>query len=140
MQRSKLAEVYSAKFASVPLIAECVLLNPAFLDRRREREVCDLLLVLRDQALVIQMKSGDKPRTGEKLTRWVEKEATKAASHTACSKPIPSRPGLFCAPRSPGQSIRPTKFGIFRTMSLSSTDAASTGSVPGTGAGAEQVA
>src|SRR6266852_2550287 len=80
MQRSKLAEVYSAKFASVPLIAECVLLNPAFLDRRREREVCDLLLVLRDQALVIQMKSGDKPRTGEKLTRWVEKEARKAAS------------------------------------------------------------
>jgi hypothetical protein len=80
MQRSKLAEIYAANFASIPLIAECVLLNPAFSDRHREREVCDLLLVLRDGALVIQMKSQDRARTSEKLTRWVEKQARKAAS------------------------------------------------------------
>lgn len=80
MQRSKLAENYAAKFASAPLVAECVFLNPAFLDGTIEREVCDLLLVLRDQVLVVQMKSQDKQRTGEKLTRWIEKETRKAAS------------------------------------------------------------
>jgi hypothetical protein len=82
MQRSKLAEIYAADLASIPLVAECVLLNPAFLDRRREREVCDLLLVLKDRAFVVQMKTQDKPRTGEKLARWVEKEAKRAANQT----------------------------------------------------------
>ncbi|HEV3112967.1 MAG TPA: hypothetical protein VGY99_20970 [Candidatus Binataceae bacterium] len=80
MQRSKLAEINAARFASAPLVAECVFLNPAFLDGNIEREVCDLLLVLRDQALVVQMKSQDKPHSGEKLTRWIEKETRKAAS------------------------------------------------------------
>lgn len=80
LQRSKLAEIYTAKFASAPLIAECIFLNPAFLDGKIEREVCDLLIVLRDQALVVQMKSQDKPHTGERLTRWIEKETRKAAS------------------------------------------------------------
>jgi hypothetical protein len=80
MRRSKLAEIYAAKVASAPLIAENVFLSPKYLHGEKEREVCDLLVVLRDQALVVQMKSQDKPRTGEKLTRWVEKETRKAGS------------------------------------------------------------
>jgi hypothetical protein len=79
MQRSKLAERYAAEFASIPLVAECVFLNPAFLDGNVEREVCDLLIVLRDQALVVQMKSQDKQHTSDKLVRWVQKETKKAA-------------------------------------------------------------
>jgi len=79
MKRSKIAEIHAAWFASTPLIGECVLLNPAFSDGQREREVCDLLLVLRDQAIVVQMKTQDKLRAGEKLSRWVEKETRKAA-------------------------------------------------------------
>ena len=79
MKRSKIAEIHAAWFASNPLIGECVFLNPAFSDGGREREVCDLLLVLRDQAVVVQMKTQDKLRTGEKLIRWVEKETSKAA-------------------------------------------------------------
>jgi hypothetical protein len=80
MLRSKLAELYAAQFAAVPLVAECVFLNPAFSDGALEREVRDLLLVLRNQVFVIQMKSQDKERTGEKLLRWIEKETKKAAS------------------------------------------------------------
>ena len=79
MQRSKVAEIHAAWFASTPLIGECVFLNPAFSEGRREREVCDLLLVLRDEAIVVQMKTQDKLRTGEKLIRWIEKETSKAA-------------------------------------------------------------
>ena len=80
MQRSKLAEIYAARFASVPLVAECIFLNPAFLDRTLKREVCDLLLVLRNQAVVVQMKSQDKERRDEKLNRWIRKETKNAAS------------------------------------------------------------
>jgi hypothetical protein len=80
MQRSKLTEIYAAKFAALPLLAECVFLNPAFLDGTLEREVCDLLLVLRNQAVVVQMKSQDKERTDEKLNRWIGKETKNAAS------------------------------------------------------------
>jgi hypothetical protein len=79
MKRSKIAEIHTAWFASTPLIGECVFLNPAFSDGQRAREACDLLLVLRDQAIVVQMKTQDKLRAGEKLIRWVERETRKAA-------------------------------------------------------------
>ena len=91
MQRSKLAEIFAAKFAALPLVAECVFLNPAFLDGTLKREVCDLLLVLRNQAAVVQMKSQDKERTDEKLNRWIGKETKNAASQSrAPSEPFAS--------------------------------------------------
>lgn len=96
MQRSKLAERHVAEFASIPLVAECVFLNPAFLDGNVEREVCDLLIVLRDQALVVQMKSQDKQHTSDKLVRWVQKETKKAARQIkGAIKTIRERP-IWC--------------------------------------------
>jgi hypothetical protein len=49
------AEEFSYKVASQPLVDECVFRNPKRLGGV-EKEVCDLLVVLRKQAIVVQMK------------------------------------------------------------------------------------
>jgi hypothetical protein len=77
MSRTDLAEQFAAAFASTPLADECVFLRPKYLDGAIEREVCDLMLVLRKEAIVVQMKCQEHPlaRTGEKLERWVKKQS-----------------------------------------------------------------
>ncbi len=76
-QRSQMAERFVETFAGVPLTAECVYRSPQFLDKGTQKEVCDFLIVLRDEAILISMKSQEDPaqRSGTKLQRWVVKNA-----------------------------------------------------------------
>ncbi|MFB3922614.1 MAG: hypothetical protein ACE145_12890 [Terriglobia bacterium] len=82
MARTDWAERFAAAFASTPLADECVFLNPKHLDGGVQKEVCDLLFVLRKDALVVQMKCQEDPvsRSGGKLERWVRKQAEAALS------------------------------------------------------------
>lgn len=82
VQRTLWAERFFDSFSSRPLTAECVFRSPQYRDRGKEKEVCDFLLVLRGNAILISMKSQDDPtsRTGDRLQRWTIKNATNALS------------------------------------------------------------
>jgi hypothetical protein len=77
MTRTNDAEGVAAYISEKSLLAESVYLGPKFNDQRIEKEVTDLLLVHRDQALVVQMKCQNNPdnRLGNKLSRWVDRSA-----------------------------------------------------------------
>ncbi len=59
------------KFCAFPLTAETVFLRVKY-HKGGEKEVCDLLLVLRGDAIVLSLKHQDDPRrrTGDRLARW----------------------------------------------------------------------
>jgi hypothetical protein len=81
-QRTDWAEVFIARFASVPLVAERVFLRPRYLRGRAEREVADLLVVHRGQALIISLKHQAAPgkRSPAKAERWARQHAGEAAA------------------------------------------------------------
>jgi hypothetical protein len=78
--RTRWAEESAELFASKPLIREFVYRSPVRMDRMIEKEVCDLLIALRGDALLVQMKCQENPlaRSGAKLTNWVTKHAEAA--------------------------------------------------------------
>ena len=82
MQRTIWAEKFVDGFSSRPLTAECVFHSPQYIDGGKQKEVCDFLLVLRGNAILVSMKSQEDPssRTGDKLRRWTIKNATNALS------------------------------------------------------------
>lgn len=75
-RRTDWAEEFAERFASRPLVHECVFRSAKYLDGT-VKEVCDLLLVLRNEGIILQMKCQEDPlsRSGEKLERWVFKHA-----------------------------------------------------------------
>ena len=79
MQRTDKAEQILEQMASVPLTWENVFRSPKYATKT-EKEVVDLLLVLRNKGIFISMKCQHDPmtRTGEKLIRWVRKSANAA--------------------------------------------------------------
>lgn len=79
MQRTDWAERFLEVFASVPLTWENVFRSPEYADKTN-KEVVDLLLVLRNRAIFISMKCQQDPlsRSGEKLEKWVQKNAQAA--------------------------------------------------------------
>jgi hypothetical protein len=81
--RTQKIEEITAHFYEAPLTAENVFLRPARLDGAcLEREVCDVLVALRTQGILLSLKSQDavEPRDGDRLRRWCAKHARKAAS------------------------------------------------------------
>ena len=81
--RTLWAEEFVDHFISLPLVREWVFKAPSRIDRGREREVCDLLVSLRSDALLIQMKCQEDPRAfvnDAKRERWIRKHAAAAAS------------------------------------------------------------
>lgn len=80
-KRSVWAERFFEHFAGIPLTAECVYYSPQFSDKGIQKEVCDFLIVLRGEAILVSMKSQEDPtkRTGEKLAGWIMKNAAAAA-------------------------------------------------------------
>lgn len=76
-RRTEWAERFVELFAGVPLTAECVYFSPQFLDKGVQKEVCDFLIVLRGEAILVSMKSQEDPtaRTGDRLSRWTVKNA-----------------------------------------------------------------
>lgn len=81
-RRTEWAERFFERFAGIPLTAECVYYSPQFIDGGIQKEVCDFLLVLKGEAILVSMKSQEDPtkKIGEKLARWVEKNARGAVS------------------------------------------------------------
>jgi hypothetical protein len=96
VQRTLWAEKFVDGFSSRPLTAECVFHSPQYIDKKKQKEVCDFLLVLRGNAILVSMKSQDDPssRIGDKLKLWTIKSArnalkqAKAALNTIARKPF----------------------------------------------------
>jgi hypothetical protein len=80
MARTDDAEWVAAYIAEKPLLAESVYLRPKFNDKGKEKEVADLLLVHRGNALVLQIKCQKTPETriDDQLSRWIDKSAKSA--------------------------------------------------------------
>ncbi len=98
MQRTLWAEKFVDSFSSTPLTAECVFHSPQYIDRGKQKEVCDFLLVLRDNAILVSMKSQDDPssRTGDKLRRWTIKNATNAMNQAKGALNTIAREPFWC--------------------------------------------
>ncbi len=79
MQRTDWAEIFLEKFSSVPLTWENVFRSTEYLDKTN-KEVVDLLLVLRGEGILISMKCQQDPKTRKegKLNNWVNKSALNA--------------------------------------------------------------
>jgi hypothetical protein len=80
LSRTIAAEKFVEEFARIPLTAECVFYSPKYLDKSVEKELCDFLVILRREAILVSMKSQEDPatRAGDKLERWITKHANKA--------------------------------------------------------------
>lgn len=76
MQRTDQAEMFLEQLANIPLTWENVFRSPQY-TARLDKEVVDLLFVLRNRAILITMKCQKDPekRTGDALVRWVRKSA-----------------------------------------------------------------
>ena len=76
MQRTDQAEMFLEQLASIPLTWEYVFRSPQYTGKV-DKEVVDLLFVLRNRAILITMKCQQDPekRTGDALVRWVRKSA-----------------------------------------------------------------
>ena len=98
MQRTLWAEKFVDSFSSRPLTAECVFHSPQYVDRGKQKEVCDFLLVLRSNAILVSMKSQDDPssRTGDKLWRWTIKNATTALNQARGALNTIAREPFWC--------------------------------------------
>ncbi len=97
-QRTQMAERFVESFAGVPLTSECVYRSPQYLDKGTQKEVCDFFIVLRDQAILISMKSQEDPsqRTGEKLERWITKNAKSALAQAKGALRTIGRSNFWC--------------------------------------------
>lgn len=80
MQRTDWAEKFVESFSSIPLTAECVYHSPKYIDRGKEKEVCDLLIILRGKGILISMKAQQDPcsKNREKQQCWTIKNAKNA--------------------------------------------------------------
>ena len=78
MQRTDWAEEFLDKCLAIPLTHECVYLRPHYLPANKE--LCDLILRLRDRGIMISLKCQEDPtqKTGAKLKSWSIKAANKA--------------------------------------------------------------
>jgi hypothetical protein len=79
--RTTWVEKQTALFLASPLTAETVFLRPTYRDGRVDKEVCDVLLGLRGDGVLLSLKSQEDPkaRTGIRLSAWCGKHAAKAA-------------------------------------------------------------
>jgi hypothetical protein len=105
VQRTLWAEMFVDGFSSRPLTAECVFYSPQYIDRGKQKEVCDFLLVLRGNAILVSMKSQDDPssRTGDKLRRWTIKNATNALNQARGALNTIAREPFWCQHSRRGQ-------------------------------------
>lgn len=80
LTRTKWAEEFIEQFAALPLVREWVFRGPSRMDRGLEKEVCDLIISLRGDALLVQMKCQEDPGslTDTKHPSWVLKRADSA--------------------------------------------------------------
>ena len=98
VERTLWAEKFVDTFSSRPLTAECVFHSPQYIDKDKQKEVCDHLLILRRNAILVSMKCQDNPtsRTGDKLRRWAIKNSTRAANQAKGALNTLAREHFWC--------------------------------------------
>jgi hypothetical protein len=98
MSRTREIERVAAEFASIPFVSETVFPNPHFTKRGLEKEACDLLIVLRGEAIVVQMKNQEDPasRSAEKVASWVQKQAEAAYGQLRGAIRMMARESMWC--------------------------------------------
>jgi hypothetical protein len=81
-QRTDTLEKFVKDFSSYPLVSETVHHSVKYSKRGLEKEVCDILLVLRNECIVISIKGQADPtkRRGSKLEYWCAKASRAAAN------------------------------------------------------------
>jgi len=96
--RTVAAERFVEKFAGIPLTAECVFYSPKYLDKTLEKELCDLLLILRGEGILVSMKSQEDPTTRkkDKLERWTTKYAKRALRQAEGALRTINRHPFYC--------------------------------------------
>jgi hypothetical protein len=74
-------EEYVARFIGFPLTYDTVLLRPSRIDRKKDKEVCDVLFMLRRQGISVELKSQheDAQRGILELHGWCAKKAREGA-------------------------------------------------------------
>jgi hypothetical protein len=98
MKRSEWVEQYAASLTSAPFVREFVFPNPQFTKKGLQKEVCDLLMVFHDQAIVVQMKTQEDPasRASAKLPVWIRKQAAAAAGQLSGTIRTLKNVGMWC--------------------------------------------
>ncbi len=98
IKRTLWAEKFVDTFSSRPLTAECVFHSPQYIDKGNQKEVCDLLLILRRNAILVSMKSQDDPtsRTRDKLRRWAIKNSKSALNQARGALNTLGRKRFWC--------------------------------------------
>jgi hypothetical protein len=98
MQRSEWVEQYASEFAAVPFVREFVFPNPQHLNKRLQKEVCDLLITSRGRAIVGQIKAQENPveRAAARLPAWIRKKTEEAAKQLSGSLKTLSSTNVWC--------------------------------------------
>jgi hypothetical protein len=105
--RSRLAEDVLARLSAMPLMEEAVFHSLRFHDTNIEKEVCDLVLLHRGDAILLSLKAHDIARDPERTTRWLGKQAPKAlAQLRGAYRTLQERP-TWCDHRIHGQRTFP---------------------------------
>jgi hypothetical protein len=123
MQRTDWIEVYLEKFSSLPLTWENVFRGTQYVDKTK-KEVVDLLLVLRNEGILISLKCQEDPtkRRGDKLTKWINKKAKDALKQLKGGIRTSQTRGYWCEhPRRGRVSFRPKEIRITQAIVLVET-------------------
>jgi hypothetical protein len=76
--RTLYVEKMVAELLCLPFMRENVFHSARYLDGKNEKEVCDVLLVHRNEAIVISIKAQEKERDRTSTERWLKKNSAKA--------------------------------------------------------------
>ena len=92
------AEQFVERFVGIPLTAECVFYSPKYLDKSVDKELCDFLIILRGDGILVSMKSQEDPTTRpkDKLERWIAKYAEKALGQAEGALRTINRRPFYC--------------------------------------------
>lgn len=98
LSRTIAAEQFVEGFTGIPLTAECVFYSPKYLDKSVEKELCDFLIILRGEGILVSMKSQEDPTTRpkDKLERWTAKYAKKALRQAEGALRTINRDPFYC--------------------------------------------
>jgi hypothetical protein len=123
MQRTDLAEIFLEKFSSFPLTWENVFRGTEYFNKT-EKEVVDLLLVLRNEGIFISLKCQKDPekRRGAKLARWANKNAKAALKQLKGGIRTSQNRGYWCEhPRRGKVNFKPNEIQITHGIVLVET-------------------
>ena len=100
MQRTDYAETFLERFVSIPLISENIFRCPNYLDKTTDKELVDLLLILKTEGIFISMKCQQDPqhRTGSSLILWGRKSAQAALRQVKGGNQNIQKPRLLVYP------------------------------------------